>query len=225
MTFLRASAAAAAVILCGQAVVAQERTAQFDVNNLTFQARNSLGAPGAFGGLSHTGSLVFTDVLPTTELVAVLMRVDNGPFIAQPGSPWALSDAAMTINLNNGMVTGGSLSIDIGGGPGGGGDRYSATINPGGMVSPFVGGGFVIEGLTSAGAFSDASFGPVGVADFFAAQGTPPFLNGSFLAFRIQPDPNGGGFADLDAFVSNIPAPGSLVLLGIGLVIGARRRR
>jgi MYXO-CTERM domain-containing protein len=225
MTILRSGAATAAVVLFAHAGLAQERTAQFDVNNLSFQSRNGAGAPAAFGGVSHTGSLVFTDVLPTTELVAVLMRTGAGPFLAQPGGPWALSDASLTINLNNGMVTGGNLLIDIGGGPGGGGDRYSATLGAAGVVSPFVGGGFMVEGLSANGQFSDSSFGSVNVADFVASQGTPPFLTGWFLGFRIQPDAQGAGFADLDAFVTNVPAPGSFALLGVGMIFAARRRR
>jgi len=225
MMTLRFGVACAAALMCAQSGLAQTRVMQFDMNNLAFQARNGQGAPAAFGGLSHTGSIVFSEQLPTSELVSVLMRAGAGPFVPQPGTPWALSTSTLTITLNNGVVTGGSMNLEIDGGPSLGGDSYSASINPGGTVNTFVGGGFTIEGLASDGLFSDTSFGPVGVADFVSAQTGAPFLNGSFLAFRIQPNANGAGYADIDAFVSNIPAPGSLALLGVGMIFGARRRR
>jgi hypothetical protein len=219
-----ALAAVTAALLFAQAGVAQTRMIQFDVNNLAFQAQNAAGAPVPFGGVSHTGALVLSETLPTTQLVAISIRDGVGPFVEQGGAPWNLTDVSMTINLVNGMVTGGSFLLDINGGPAAG-DRYSAAIGAGGAVSPFVGGGFKIEGLTQNGLFSDAAFGPINIADFFAAQGTPPFLTGSFLNFKIQPTAGGSGFADVDAFVSNIPTPGSIACMAMGLVIARRRRR
>lgn len=218
------SAAVTAVVLFAQAGVAQIRTLQLDVNNLAFQAQNAQGQPVPFGGVSHTGSLVLTDLLPTTELVGIAIRNGNGPFINQPGAPWNLTDATMVINLSNGMVTGGTFTVDINGGPASG-DRYTATIGAAGSVSTFIGGGFKVEGLTASGMFSDASFGTVNVADFFADQSTPPGLLGSFLAFKIQPNASGAGFADVDAFVQTIPAPGSLACLGAAVLVARRRRR
>jgi len=219
------AATASAIALFAQAGWAQSRILQFDVNNFKYQTLNSAGAPSAFGGTTHTGSLVLTDLLPTTELLAIAIATGGGGFIPQPGSPWNLTDASLTVNLNSGNVTGGSFLIDINGGPAGGGDRYSATVGAVGNVSTYVGGGFKVEGLTLAGSFSDASFGPINVADFFAAQGGN-LLQGSFLAFKITPDANGAGYADVDAFVSNVPAPGSLACLaGAGLLAARRRRR
>ncbi len=219
------AAAASAVALFAQAGLAQSRILQFDVNNLSYQALNAAGAPSAFGGTTHTGSLVLTDLLPNTELVAIAISTGGGAFTTQPGAPWNLTDASLVINLNNGAVTGGSFLLDINGGPAGGGDRYTANVGSAGAVGTYVGGGFTVEGLTLAGNFSDASFGPVNVADFFAAQGGN-LLQGSFLAFKITPDAGGGGYADVDAFVSNVPAPGTLACFaGAGLLVARRRRR
>jgi hypothetical protein len=215
----------AGAMVAAQVASAQPRTLQFDLNNLAYQSLNASGAPVPFGGLTHTGSLAFSDSLPTTQLVAILISTAGGPFVNQPGAPWNLTDCVLNVNLSNGNVTGGSFSVDLNGGPGGGGDRYSAAIGAAGNVSTYVGGGFKVEGLTMNGAFSDALYGTVNVADFFAAQGTPPFLQGSFLSFRIQPDANGAGFADTDAFVSSVPEPGSLACLLAAAAIVVRRRR
>jgi hypothetical protein len=217
--------AAAAVVGLGSSAMAQ-RTLQWDVNNLQFQARDSSGAPSAFGGLTHTGSVTLTDLVPPTELASISIRSGPGnPFIVQPGGPWNLTDVSMTISLNAGMVTGGSFSLDLNGGPGSGGDRYTAAIGNAGSITPFVGGGYKVEGLTTTGNFSDGSFGSVDVSDFFSAQGGTPGLIGSFLSFRINPDPNGASIADLDAFVT-VPSPGTMACLGIaGLFFAPRRRR
>ena len=221
----RVSALAAAAVMASASSALAQRTLQWDVNNLQFQARNAAGAPTPFGGLTHTGSVTLTDTVPTSELAAISIRSDPGqPFVPQPGAPWNMSDLALTINLNAGMVTGGSFSIDLNGGPGPG-DRYTAILGNAGAVTPFVGGGYKVEGLTTTGLFTDASFGSVSVADFFAAQGGTPGLLGSFLSFRINPDPNGASIADLDAFVT-VPSPGTVACLGIaGLFFAPRRRR
>lgn len=216
----RAAVGIGAVALFAQAGLAQ-RVLQFDLNNLAFQAMNSAGAPSAFGGLTHTGSLNLSDSLPTSQLLAILISTGGGPFVNQAGAPWNLTDCVLNINLSNGNVTGGTFSVDLNGGPSGGGDRYSATIGSAGNVTTYVGGGFKVEGLTLAGHFSDATFGTVDVSDFFAASS----LQGSFLTFRIQPNASGAGYADTDAFVSAVPAPGSMALLAAGCFVMRRRRR
>jgi hypothetical protein len=202
--------------------LAQDRTLQLDINNLAFQANNALGAPAAFGGTSHTGSLHMTHQAQMTELVGVLMKTGTGPFILQSQFTGSLTAATVEFNLNNGAVVGGMMSFDVNGGPGSGGNRYSATITPGAIVETYVGGGFQINGLTTSGMFSGPDWGGVGIADFFAAQGGAS-LPGSYLAFRIQPDSQGAGSADIDVFV--IPSPGSLACLAVGGLLAMRRRR
>ncbi len=219
------AAGIAAVLICTQAGLAQSRTLQFDLNNLAFQAYDAGGQPSPFNGLTHTGSLDLSDLAATSQLVAILISTAGGPFVGQPGGPWNLTDCVLDINLVNGNVTGGNFLVDINGGPGAGGDRYAATVGAVGSVSTYVGGGFKIEGLSMAGHFSDSVFGTVNVSDFFASQSTSPFLQGSFLTFRIQPSPGGKGFADTDAFVTNAPAPGPIACLIAAACVVRRRRR
>src|SRR5690606_40073747 len=49
------------------------------------EARNALGAPSPFGGLTHTGSLNFSFGAAQTELLGVFLRTGTGPFILQTG--------------------------------------------------------------------------------------------------------------------------------------------
>lgn len=213
-----------AVGLFTQAGLAQ-RVMQLDLNNLGYMSLNAAGGQAPFGGVTHTGSFWMMDTLPITQLVGVgLANSPGGPFTNQAG-PWNLTDAEIRVDLVNGQVTGGNISVDINGGPGGGGDRYTATIAATGHVSTFVGGGFLLEALSVDGAFSDAAWGPVAIADFFASQGTSPFLQGSFLTFRIQPDANGAGFADTDIWVSAVPTPGTLACGFLAAAVMCRRRR
>jgi uncharacterized protein (TIGR03382 family) len=210
--------ALAGVAMAAAPAAAQVRMLQMDINGLAFQARNSAGAPAPFGGLSHTGSLVLQNQDPTSLLADIAIQTGgSGPFVPQPFSG-TLGTTLVTINLNNGNVTGGSMMVHVGS------DMYSTNINPVGNVATYVGGGFQIEGLTSGGMFSGPSFATVPIADFFANQGGGG-LPGAFLNFRIQPNTSGAGFADLDLFVSNIPAPGAMALLGLGGLAASRRRR
>ncbi len=209
----------AGLALAATSAVAQERTLQMDINNLAFQARDGAGAPSAFGGLTHSGSLVLQDDLPTSLLNDIAIRTGGpgNPFIPQAVAG-TLGDVMIVINLASGNVTGGSMMIHTGS------DMYSANIAAGGSVSSFVGGGFKIEALSAGGMFSGPTYAGVGIADFFAAQGGGG-LPGSFLNFRIIPDGTGAGHSDIDLFVTNIPSPGSLALLGMGAVVAIRRRR
>jgi hypothetical protein len=217
MKSLYAAVAAAGLAFTASAS-AQVRMLQMDINSLGFQAQNAAGAPGAFSGLNHTGALVLQDQVPPSVLNDIAVQTGGtGPFLPQAFSG-GLTDFLMTINLNNGTVTGGSLMVHVGS------SMYSANILPGGMVTNYVGGGFKVEALTGGGAFNSATFAGVNVADFFAAQGGAG-LPGSFINFRIEPSVAGAGFSDVDLFVSNIPAPGSLALLGLGGLIATRRRR
>lgn len=203
---------------------AQQRSLQFDINNTSFQAYNAGGQAAPFGGLTHTGRLDFIETLSVTQLLSVSVRNGNDPYQIVPTFSGTLSDLAMSVNLSNGAVTGGSLSFDVNGGPPGGGDRYTATFSAAGNVTTFVGGGFKVEGLSFTGRFSDSNFAGVPIPDFFAAQ-TGAFLNGDFIAFRIEPNATGGGQADTDIFVTNVPSAGSFACLGLGGLLCLPRRR
>ncbi len=215
-------AAGAALLVFASAGMAQTRTLQFDVNNLGFQAFNGQGQSSAFGGLAHSGRLDLFEESPITELLSVSIRTGSGPFIMQP-FVGTLTNMAMSLTMTNGAVTGGSLILDVNGGPGPG-DRYSATLSAAGAVSTYIGGGFKVEGLTISGSFSDANFGGVAVADFFASQGGPQ-NQGSFIGFKIQPDASGAGHADTDIFVTTVPSPGSMACLAAAGIVAIRRRR
>lgn len=215
-------AAAAALLVFASAGMAQSRTLQFDVNNLGFQAYNQQGQSSAFGGLTHSGRLDLFDDLPLSELLSVSIRTGSGPFITQPYSG-GLTHMLMSIVLSNGAVTGGSLILEVNGGPGVG-DRYTANFSAAGNISTYIGGGFKVEGLSVAGLFSDNNFAGVAVADFFASQGGTQ-NQGSFIGFKIQPNASGAGHADTDIFVTTVPSPGSMACLAAAGVVALRRRR
>jgi hypothetical protein len=205
--------AAGALALAASSAVAS--TLQFDVNGISIQARNSAGTATAFGGLSHTGSVSFSFQAPITTLAGVYIDGVNAGFSG------TLSNFSGEVDLSNGAVTGGNLAVVVNGGS----DSYTCNIVPNaGQVAPYVGGGFKIEGLTFQGAFSDPTFGNVNVAAFAGNQ-----LLGSFLQFNFDPNANGGGFADMDLFVTTIPLPpaawGGLGMLAMVGAAGYVRRR
>ena len=212
-------AAGLLVALGGQSATAQLQVIQFDINGIGAQARNAAGASAPFGGLTHTGSLALQSQASLTELLTMGISTNGGSFVVQ-GGPWNLTNLVMTINLSNGNITGGSMSFDVSGGPPGG-DNYHATVAAAGHVANYVGGGFLLEGLTTSGAFSDASFGSVAIANFFPSTN----LQGNFLLHLDTPGANGASFADLDDFVQSVPGPASAMVLVAGVMACARRRR
>ncbi len=215
-----------ALLVFASAGLAQQRTLQFDINNLSFQAFNSGGQASAFGGLTHTGRLDLFENTTLSELLSVSLRTGVSPFQVQPNYTGSLTDMAMSISLSSGQVTGGTLSFDVNGGPASGGDRYTANFSASGSISSYIGGGWKVEGLSFSGAFTDSDFAGVPIPDFTNSQGGGTFLTGSFIAFKIQPNAGGAGFADTDIFVTNVPTPGSIACLSLGglLCFGRRRR-
>ncbi len=204
--------AVATSMACGSIASADE-TLQMDLNALGVQVMNSLGAPSAFGGLNHTGSVNLSDVFGTSSLAGIFIDTINQGFNG------TLTDMTGLIQLTNGNVTGGSLSVTVNGV-----DTYTAQIANAGYVENYIGGGYTIQGLTFNGAFSSSMFGNVNVAAW--AEGTLP---GSFLQFNFEPTANGTGFADLDLFVQVVPLPpaaatGLASLAGLMLVGRLRRR-
>jgi hypothetical protein len=212
------------MLLCAQSASAQARRLQMDLNDLSYQFRNVAGAPAPFPGTTATGTFQLLDQAPSSILNGVLIRTGGSPnpYIDQPFTG-SMTDVVININLLNGAVTGGSILVDLNGGPSSGGDRYSASILAGGSVQNSLvpqPGAFTIESTTGSGSFSDNSFAGVAVADFSGSA-----LTGDFLNFKILPSAQGSGFADVDLWVNNIPAPGAAGLLAMAGCLAARRRR
>lgn len=213
----------AAAVLAASGVAAALPTLQFDVNSFNAQAFNSSNNPSPFGGLNHTGSVRFT--LGSGTLNGIFIRtVPNGPFNNAGFSGFTMNSFTGQVNLNNGQVTGGSITLTLNNG-----DNFTTQITPGsGTVSTFVGGGFKIEGLTRQGAFNDSIFGNVDVSPWFNTQGFGG-LPGSFLQFNFNPNANGQASSDMDLFVDIVPLPpaawaGMATLAGAMVVRRLRRR-
>ncbi|MCC5787764.1 MAG: PEP-CTERM sorting domain-containing protein [Phycisphaerales bacterium] len=198
----------------GLAVAAGHASAQsllqLDVNTLTAQARDAANNNSPFGGTNHTGSVAFS-ANANSSLVDIF--IDGS---AQNIAAGQLSSFTGVIDLVNGAVTGGSLSIVASG------DTFNADIASGiGQVNQAVGfGGFFIDGLLANATFSGSSFAGADVTPFFDAQP----LTGSFVSFQFNPNSNGrSNMTDIDIWV--VPAPASMALLGLGGLVAARRRR
>lgn len=215
---LAAAAVATSPVLAGGMIANNE--VQFDVNSITVQSLDSMGNAVAFGGESHTGSLSLG--LDANSGLAIF--VDGSGFSSlRRGGPDGVFSMSATIELVNGQVMGGSITIAIDGGA----DSYTAEIrkNSGDVqVEANIGGdSFAIDGLTYQGFFSDNEFGGIDVSEFVAR--SP--LTGNFLNFDFAPDATGfTSLADLDVFTA-IPLPTSGALAGAGLagLAVARRRR
>lgn len=223
MRFVTCGALSVGLALC--APVLATPTLQFDINSIGVQCINTGGAAtNSFGGLTHTGSINFS-LAGSTNLAGMFAQTVAGGTWANQNFAGSLSSLTGSITLVNGNVTGGSFNIGVNGDT----DAYTCLIQGGvGKVKSFIGGGYTVQGLTFAGAFSDAQFGNVDVSSWFAANGA---LFGSFLEFNFDPDVNGAGFADMDIFVdSTVPLPpAAWAGLGTMGVIAAsqwvRRRR
>lgn len=217
--------AAIATVLAASTAANAAMTLQFDVNGIQVQAQNGQGQNSAFGGLTHTGSVNFSFAPNITRLVDVAISNNNGAFVSQ-GFNGSLVNFTGQINMTNGQVTGGNISIQINGN-----DAYSAqVVSNVGAVSTFVGGGYKIEGLTFNGLFTDSTFGNVDVAPWFTQQLAG--LMGSFLQFNFSPNSSGFAYADMDVFVNAevVPLPpaawtGLATLSGLMTLGYVRRRR
>jgi len=210
--------AVSAVAALATASFAASTEVQFDFQGLNIQATDAGGANSAFGGTTHTGALAVVgnaasgSNLAITEDGAGLSSFDAGAGLAND----FLFD--MSIELTNGQVTGGSLTITSGA------DVYTASVVSGvGNVFEFPpsSGNFNILGLTFDGAFNNSTFAGIDVSAF---QGAP--LPGSFIEFVYRP--NSGGFdntGDIDVFVTiPLPTASGLALAGLGGLAATRRR-
>lgn len=207
-TFCATSVAALALAAGANAAVMQ-----LDINGI--QVRSG----GAFDGTTHTGTLTITKAA-TGTLLDVL--VDGA---SQGGA--ALNDVSGEIELVNGNVVGGFLSIIDGNGA-----RYDAAVGQAGRVNTQAGRGFRIDGLTFAGVFSSQvqdgasffEFGGVDIGAIFGQNGFNETLEGSFLLTSFSPDDNGfDERSDVDVFI--VPTPGTAALAGLAGIAVLRRKR
>jgi hypothetical protein len=212
-THIAAGVAAAAI--AGSAGAVTEL--QLDINAIEARSVDAGGNTVAFGGLNHTGGIVFT-ASATTLLAEILF--DGAPQGFMSGQLATLSGQ---IDLVNGDVTGGSLSITLNNG-----DTFNATMDGGaGEVQFQAGEGFSIDGLISSALFSDSNFGGIDITPWFSEQP----LSGAFLAFAFDPDSSGVStntsldvFLLVDQVIIPTPLAGGMALAGL-LPLGALRRR
>lgn len=209
------------VVLAAGSFSQAQQILQLDVNDLGFQVYDAQGTPSAFGGVGHTGSVKFFEDT-FSAMQGVLKKAGPGfPFINDPAFTGVLDTMILDIQLSGGFVVGGSLEVMLDNG-----DLYEATLDDVGQVRTTVIGGFTIDAATMNGLFSDSNFGGADVTSWFNAQGAPgDTLLGNLIAFKFNPNSDGAGVSDTDIFVSNVPAPAGLALLGLAGAIAGRRRR
>jgi hypothetical protein len=214
-------AAAALLATAGSALAVTEL--QIDINALRAQSYNSNATKG-FSGVNHSGYIILSSG-SATNLAEILI---NGN--AQGIAANMLMSVSGRIDLDNGFVTGGDLTVTLMNNAG----VFTADIpDTSGDVTPGrvrlqAGQGFSIDGLVMNGMFDMDTFAGVDVSLWHANEP----LSGSFIEFAFGP--NGLGFdgdTNLDVFLPvedrpGIPAPLAGFMGGFGLLgLGARRRR
>jgi len=207
--FACAVAAAGALAAQGQARAAM--MLHMDLNSVVVSA-GDLG----FQGIDHTGTLALS-ADSDAELAGLLIDGE------EQGATSPLADLTGEIRLQNGAVVGGEMTVTLEDG-----STYTAVIaNPEGRVNTQALQGFTIDGLTGAGAFDQLpdgdSFGGVDLRPYFGEQRGG--FDGAFFLFAYGPA-NGASdiTADLELYLT-VPAPGSVALGGMGLLLAFRRTR
>lgn len=177
---------------CGMATTfAGAQTLQFDVNSLTATA-------AGWSGLTHTGTVVLS-MDGNSSFNAILIDGSD-----QPGFNGVLMDFQGMIELDNGVVVGGSFFIELSSGA-----TYTCAVPSGvGDVDTSAGatGPFTVDTLTMGGLFDNLVGGMTfGNVDVSMWDGFEP-LSGSTLTFKLGP--NAGGTdddVDIDIFIFGEP--------------------
>lgn len=122
--------------------------------------------------------------------------------------------------LNGDIVSGGlSVSHDQTGSE----NTYVATLSPGvNSILDIGGGSFILGGLTFGGLWNNPAGTFLGVD--ISPWGSVQPVDGFFANIAFEPDANNFD-SDVDVDVFQIPAPGTLALVGLGGLAAARRRR
>jgi hypothetical protein len=207
-------AALAGAALLGSAATAAYEL-QLDVNSVSAQAYDANNVAG-FGGLAHTGTIVLSQTASST-LAGILF---DGA--AQTIAAGQLATFSGVINLNAGMVTGGTLNMTLNNT-----DTFTATIY-GDAMSMIVfqaGQGFSLSGLLTSAFFggpNPGDFAGISIAPWYSNQP----LDGSFINFSFNPDGTGLDInTNVDIFLV-VPSPLAGGMAGVGLMgLAARRRR
>lgn len=193
----------------GSACLAQLR---IDVTGLQVDSFDITGTPTPFGGVTHSGTVVFTN-----GAASVLDEVSiNG--VPQAISFTGVSSFTATIELGNGFVIGGDLQVLLANA-----ESFSAEFASfGGFVSFAPSGGFVIDNtILFNGLFSNSTFAGVDVSTWFNAQP----LSGTSISTFVFNIPRGDAGEGADFSVILVPTPGAGAVLATGLVALAGRRR
>jgi len=208
-TLMACAAAGGALGLCGPALAAMT-TLHLDLNSIT------VTAGGGFDGETHTGQL------------SIGMDGDSDVFrIEIDGVDQAMSAALSGLDgsiwLENGQVVGGSFLVTMSDGA-----SYETVVGSGaGDVGSQHGQGFMVDGLTGFGGFEELvagkDFAGVDVSPWLEPRGG---LDGSFLLFGFGPDAQGfDDDANLELYLTAVPAPGSVALGSMGIAFANRRKR
>lgn len=214
MIMRHVSMSAAAICCLSGAGLAANTSLQLDLRALAAQSFDSSGSPGPFIGLNHTGSLGLS---ADTASSLSAIRINGTPQTLASGQLNAVSGS---IDLGNGTVLGGSISVALNNG-----DTFTAQIASGvGGVSAQPGQGFSINGAYFNALFSGSTFGGINISQYFNAQP----LSGTYLLFELNPVLvfNGEGIDEaVDLTISLVPSPGAAAPLAVGVLGFASRRR
>jgi hypothetical protein len=188
-----------AALLVGSGFAASAQAASvlsLDINSVTAQSQDAAGNTVAFSGLTHTGKVVLSK--GSTGFVSAI-EVDG---VNQMGSfGGELDSVTGEIVLNNGVVTGGTITLTVS--PYDDTDTYTFTLTPDAQSKVVqVGSGFLLSSPTSGGAFDDNAFGGIDVSAFGGSA-----LEGLFVQFNFQPDASGAD-ANVDMELQINPAGG-----------------
>ncbi len=216
---------AASAALCTSA--SAQLVLTFDVNGFDYEFTDAAGA-SSFGGENHTGSLDWTFATSPVTVIADARIGEDGRFgqLLDVVLGASLADFDANFDFDSGRIQGGDVTITLDNG-----DTYTADLAPGigRIMSMGPTGGFMIDGLTLNGRFSDDQFGDIDVTEFTRIQDEAGMLPGSLFAFRFDPGAGASGTADAEVFVL-VPLPpaayaGLATLAGVIGLSYIRRRR